>query len=52
MMATKHVAIVGAGLMTQPLVDYFIERSGYQVTLANRTVSKAREIIRYTEDND
>ncbi|MFC1572582.1 saccharopine dehydrogenase C-terminal domain-containing protein [Candidatus Eisenbacteria bacterium] len=45
MMATKHVAIVGAGLMTQPLVDYFIERSGYQVTLANRTVSKAREII-------
>ncbi len=41
----KKVAIIGAGLMTKPLVDYFIEKCGYQVIMVNRTVSKAVKII-------
>ncbi len=41
----KKVAIVGAGLMTKPLVDYFIETCGYQVIMINRTVSKAEHVI-------
>ncbi len=41
----KKVAIIGAGLMTKPMVDYFIEKCGYQVIMVNRTVSKAEKII-------
>ena len=41
----KKVAIVGAGLMTQPLVDYFIDNCGYQVIVANRTLSKAVQVV-------
>ncbi|MCK5033361.1 MAG: saccharopine dehydrogenase NADP-binding domain-containing protein [Calditrichia bacterium] len=41
----KKVAIVGAGLMTKPMVDYFIEKCGYQVIMVNRTVSKAEKVI-------
>ena len=41
----KKIAIIGAGLMTKPLVDYFIEKCGYQVIMVNRTVSKAEKVI-------
>ena len=41
----KKIAIIGAGLMTKPLVDYFIEKSGYQVIMVNRTLSKAEKVI-------
>jgi len=41
----KIVAIIGAGLMTKPLVDYFIDKCGYHVIVVNRTVSKAEKII-------
>ncbi|MCP4297659.1 MAG: hypothetical protein GY786_18835 [Proteobacteria bacterium] len=41
----KKIAIIGAGLMTKPMVDYFIEKSGYQVFLADRIVSKAELIL-------
>lgn len=41
----KNVTIVGAGLMCKPLVDYFIEKCGYSVTVINRTVSKAIKIV-------
>ena len=41
----KKVAIIGAGLMTKPMVDYFIEKCGYQVIMVNRTVSKAEKVI-------
>jgi glutamyl-tRNA reductase len=41
----KKVAIVGAGLMTQPLVDYFIDNCGYQVIVVNRTFAKAEKVI-------
>lgn len=41
----KKVAIVGAGLMTQPLVDYFINNCGYQVIVLNRTLEKAEKVV-------
>ncbi len=41
----KTIAIIGAGLMTKPMVDYFIEEFGYKVIMLNRTLSKAEEII-------
>lgn len=41
----KKVAIIGAGKMTKPLVDYFIDKCGYQVFMVNRTVAKAEEVI-------
>ena len=41
----KKVAIVGAGWMAKPLVDYLMERCGYFVIVANRTPSKAEDVI-------
>ncbi len=41
----KKVAIIGAGKMTKPMVDYFIDKCGFQVFIVNRTVSKADRII-------
>ena len=41
----KTIAIIGAGLMTKPMVDYFIEKFGYKVIMLNRTLSKAEKII-------
>jgi saccharopine dehydrogenase-like NADP-dependent oxidoreductase len=41
----KKIAIIGAGLMTKPMVDYFIDEIGYEVIMLNRTLSKAEKII-------
>ena len=40
----KNIAIIGAGLMTKPMVDYFIDEFGYKVIMLNRTLSKAEKI--------
>ena len=41
----KKVAIIGAGWMTKPLVDYLTDTCGYYVIMANRTLSKAEEVM-------
>ncbi len=41
----KKVLILGAGHVTKPIVDYFIDKCGYHATMAARTVSKAEKII-------
>jgi len=41
----KKVAIIGAGKMTKPLVDYFIDTYGYQVFMVNRTIATAQNVI-------
>ena len=41
----KKVVIIGAGKMTKPMVDYFIDKCGYQVVMVNRTVSNAEKVI-------
>lgn len=41
----KKVAIIGAGRMTRPMVDYFIDTCGFEVFMLNRTVSRADDVI-------
>jgi saccharopine dehydrogenase-like NADP-dependent oxidoreductase len=40
----KRVLILGAGLVTGPMVRYLLDK-GYQVTVASRTVAKAQTLI-------
>ncbi len=39
------VVVLGAGMVTKPMVDYFLDRCGYRVVMATRTVSKAERIL-------
>lgn len=39
------VAVLGAGYVVKPMIDYFIDIYGYEVIVATRTVSKAEKII-------
>lgn len=41
----KRVLILGAGLVTGPMVDYLLDK-GYHVTVASRTVSKAEAMTK------
>jgi saccharopine dehydrogenase (NADP+, L-glutamate forming)/spermidine synthase len=41
----KKVLILGAGQMAKPMVDYFLDKCGYDVIVASRTVEKAIQII-------
>jgi saccharopine dehydrogenase (NADP+, L-glutamate forming)/spermidine synthase len=40
----KNVTIIGAGMMTKPIVNYFLSKNGYRVTLVDQVVEKAIEI--------
>lgn len=40
----KQVLVLGAGLVTKPLVRYLLDK-GYEVLMATRTVSKAEKMI-------
>jgi len=42
---TNSVLILGAGLVSKPLVKYLLDHPNYSVTMASRTVSKAEKII-------
>ena len=42
---TKSVLVLGAGLVSRPLVRYLLDLPGYTVTVASRTVSKAVALI-------
>ena len=41
----SKVAVLGAGYVVKPMIDYFIDRCKYEVVVATRTVSKADRII-------
>ena len=41
----KNVLVLGAGLVSRPLVVYLLEK-GFQVKVASRTVSKAEALIK------
>ena len=41
----KHVLVLGAGMVSRPLVRYLLDQSDITVTMASRTVSKAAKII-------
>ena len=42
---TKKVLILGAGMVSRPMVRYLFDNTNYHVTMASRTVSKAEKII-------
>jgi len=42
---TKNVLVLGAGLVSKPMIDYLLDQPDYFVTMASRTVSKAEKII-------
>lgn len=39
------VAVLGAGYVVKPMIDYFIDTCKYEVIVATRTVSKAEKVI-------
>ena len=41
----KKVLILGAGMVTKPMADYFLDNCKYHVVMATRTISKAEQII-------
>lgn len=41
----KKVLILGAGLVTKPLVDYLIDKCRYEVTMASPRPKKSEKII-------
>ncbi|HPR63834.1 MAG TPA: saccharopine dehydrogenase C-terminal domain-containing protein [Thermoanaerobaculia bacterium] len=41
----KKALILGAGLVTKPIVDYLLSRENVLVTVASRTVSKAEKLV-------
>ena len=41
----KNVLILGAGMVTKPMADYFLDKCRYNVVMATRTISKAEHII-------
>ena len=41
----KKVLVLGAGQVTKPMVDYFLDKCRYDVIMASRTVAKAIQII-------
>ena len=41
----KRVLVLGAGLVSRPLVHYLTGLEGFEVTVASRTVSKAEALV-------
>ncbi len=41
----KKILVLGAGLVSKPLVRYLLDRPDYSVTCASRTVSKAEKLV-------
>jgi len=42
----KKVLLLGAGLVTKPLVDYLLEQEGIELHIGSRTLKKAEELIK------
>ncbi len=42
---TYNILVLGAGLVSRPLVRYLLDQRDCSVTMASRTVSKAEKII-------
>jgi saccharopine dehydrogenase-like NADP-dependent oxidoreductase len=42
----KKVLLLGAGMVTRPIVQYLLGRENVQLTVASRTVSKAEELVK------
>jgi len=42
---TKNILVIGAGLVSKPMIRYLLDQPGFFVTMASKTVSKAEKII-------
>jgi len=42
---TKNVLVLGAGMVSRPMIRYLLDQPDFFVTMASRTVSKAEKII-------
>ena len=42
---TYNVLVLGAGMISKPLVRYLLDNPSFSVNMASRTVSKAEKII-------
>jgi saccharopine dehydrogenase-like NADP-dependent oxidoreductase len=42
----KKILVLGAGLVSRPLVNYLTDIEGFEVTIATRTVSKAEALVK------
>lgn len=42
---TKDILVLGAGMVSRPLVIYLLDQPDFSVTMASRTVSKVKKII-------
>ncbi len=42
---SKNVLVLGAGLVAKPLVQYLLNQNDFKVTVASRTVEKAKDLI-------
>lgn len=41
----KKIAVLGAGFVTKPAVDYFLDTCGYEVTLTSINIDEAKKLI-------
>ena len=41
----KKILVLGAGMVSKPMIDYFFKKTDFHVIMASRTVSKAEKII-------
>ena len=41
----KNILVLGAGLVSRPMIRYLLDQPDFFVTMASRTVSKAEKII-------
>ncbi|MBN1280994.1 MAG: saccharopine dehydrogenase NADP-binding domain-containing protein [Candidatus Thermoplasmatota archaeon] len=41
----KHVLVLGAGMVSRPMIQYLLDQPEYHVIMASRTVSKAEHMI-------
>ena len=48
----KKVLVLGAGMVSKPLVRYLLDQPDFSVTMASRTVSKAEKIINEHPDGE
>lgn len=42
---TKKILLLGAGLVTKPLVDYLLDVPNFEMTIASRTLRKAEKLV-------
>ena len=41
----KKILVLGAGMVSRPMIQYFLDQPDYHVIMASRTVSKAEQMI-------